>query len=262
MDPKTTHRLALWAPCPNLRSIGSLGREDLIRVVLLLLGRISNYLELDFLLRGNMSSLPVDPLARCTDDIQPIVDWLLHRAMDLSQTSFGNVQLMSWTAGYLEITAQLGFDEQFLKFFERVRIEVGSACARALRNREAIVIEDIMADDEFSPCRQVVSQAGIRAVQSTPIISSSGAVLEVMSTHFAAFHWPTSIELRELQHTAQIAANAFIRVGASRHSLHERIKSSPMLIDQSWKHIAQADRLLVLSGGACAQAAMLDLNLS
>jgi GAF domain-containing protein len=230
-------------------------------LVLLLVGRISNYLELDFLLRGNMSYLTVDPLARCTD-IQPIVDWLLHRAIDLSQTSFGNVQLMSWTAGYLEITAQLGFDEAFLNFFERVRIEDGSACARALRNREAIVIEDIMADDEFSPRRQVVSQAGIRAVQSTPIMSSSGAFLGVMSTHFAAPHRPTRIEQRELQHTAQIAANAFIRVGASRHSLHERITSSLMLIDQSRKHIGQADRLLVLSRGACAQSAMLDLDVS
>src|SRR5215475_745412 len=130
-----------------------------------------------------------DPLARCPD-VQPILDWLLRRGMDLSQTGFGNVQLMSWTAGYLEIKAQQGFDEAFLRFFERVRIEDGSACARALRNRVAIVIEDIMADEEFTPCRQVVSDAGIRAVQSTPILSSSGALLGVISTHFAARHRP------------------------------------------------------------------------
>jgi hypothetical protein len=72
-------------------------REDLIRLGLLLVGRISNYLGLNFLLRGNMSYLTVDPLSRCTD-IQPVVDWLLHRAIDVSQTSFGNVQLMSWTS--------------------------------------------------------------------------------------------------------------------------------------------------------------------
>src|SRR5262245_46448997 len=136
-----------------------------------------------------------DPLPRSTD-VQPILDWLLHRAIDLSQTGFGNVQLISWRAGYLEIKAQPGFEESLFKFFERVRIEDGSACARALRNREAIIIEDIMADEEFSPCRQVVSDAGIRAVQSTPIISSSGALLGIISTHFAARHRPTKIELR------------------------------------------------------------------
>lgn len=199
-----------------------------------------------------MSHLTVDPLARA--DTQPILDWLLHRAIDLSQTSFGNVQLMSWTAGYLEVKVQQGFGEEFLRFFERVRIEDGSACARALRDREAIVIEDIMADKEFSPCREVVSHAGIRAVQSTPIISSSGALLGVMSTHFAAPHRPTRIELRELQHTAQIAANAFIRVGASRHSIHERIKSSLMLIEQSRQEIAQTDRYLLSRGPRAATA--------
>jgi hypothetical protein len=76
-------------------------------------------------------------LARFTD-VQPIIDWLLQRGIDLSQTSLGNVQLMNWEAGYLEIKAQQGFDEGFLGFFERVRIEDGSACARALRNRQAI----------------------------------------------------------------------------------------------------------------------------
>src|SRR5215468_475093 len=142
-----------------------------------------------------MSYPMLDPLLRSTD-VQPIIDWLLHKGVDLSQTGFGNVQLMSWTVGYLEIKAQQGFDEAFLKFFERVRIADGSACARALRNREAIVIEDIIADEEFSPGRQVVSRAGIRAVQSTPIISSSGAFLGVMSTHFAAPHRPTRIDDR------------------------------------------------------------------
>jgi GAF domain-containing protein len=157
---------------------------------------------------------------------------------------------------------QQGFDDAFLRFFERVRIEDGSACARALRNREAIVIEDIMADEEFSPCRKVVSNAGVRAVQSTPIISSSGALLGIMSTHFAAPHRPTRIELRELQHTAQIAANALIRVGASRYSVRERINQSLMLMSQSWEEIARAERLLLLGRGAERRRPMLELDAS
>ena len=200
-----------------------------------------------------MSYPMVGPLVGCAD-VPAILDWLLHRAVDLSQTNFGNVQVMSWTAGCLEIKAQRGFDEGFLRYFERVRIEDGSACARALRSRDAIVIEDIMADEEFSPCRQVVSHAGIRAVQSSPIISSSGALLGIVSTHFAAPHRPTRIELRELQHTAQIAANALIRIRASRYSIHERIRSSLMLMEQSREEMARADRLLLLSRGACAAA--------
>lgn len=181
------------------------------------------------------------PRARFTD-IQPILDRLLQRGIDLSQTCFGNVQLMNWQAGCLEIKAQQGFDEGFLRFFERVRIEHGSACARALRNRHAVVIEDIMADEEFSPCRPVVRRAGIRGVQSTPILSSSGALLGIMSTHFAVPHRLTKIELRELQHVAHVAADALIHVRARRYSSRERIDRSLMLVEQSWEVIARAER--------------------
>jgi GAF domain-containing protein len=203
----------------------------------------------------------VDPLVRCTD-VPATLDWLLHRAIDLSQTSFGNVQLMSWTAGYLEIKAQRGFDDEFLRFFERVGIDNGSACARALRGREAIVIEDIMADEEFSPCRQVVSHAGIRAVQSTPIISSSGALLGVVSTHFSVRRRPTKIELRELQHAAQIAANALIRFEARRRSIDEQINRSLMLVEQSREEIARVDRLVLLSRGRARRPPVLELDVS
>jgi GAF domain-containing protein len=208
-----------------------------------------------------MSYLMADPPVRCRD-VQATLDGLLQRGTDLSQTSFGNVQLMSWTAGYLEIKAQRGFDDGFLRFFERVTIEGGSACARALRDRETIVIEDIMADKEFAPCRQVVSEAGIRAVQSTPIISSSGALLGVMSTHFAARHRPTKIELRELQRAAQIAANAIIHFEARRYPIDERINRSLMLIEQSREEMARADRLVLLSRARVRWWPMLETDVS
>ena len=191
-----------------------------------------------------MSYPMADPPARCAD-VQPILDWLLQRGTDLSQTAFGNVQVMSWTAGYLEIKAQRGFDAAFLRFFGRVTIEDGSACARALRNREPIIIEDIMADEEFLPCRKIVRDAGIRAVQSTPIISSSGALLGIVSTHFAVRHRPTRIELLELQNAAQTAANALIRVEARRCSIRERVNNSLRLLERSGEAMARADRLLL-----------------
>jgi GAF domain-containing protein len=190
-----------------------------------------------------MPYLGASPLARCTD-VQSILDWLLQTGIDLSQTSLGNIQLMNWKAGCLRIRAQRGFDEGFLKFFERVRIEDGSACARALRNREAIVIEDIMTDEEFSACRKIVSHAGVRAVQPTPILSSSGALLGVMSTHFIANHRPTRIELRELQYAAQLAADALINTKISRRSVCTQIGRSVMLLERAQEAMSRADQLI------------------
>jgi GAF domain-containing protein len=187
-----------------------------------------------------------DPLARCTD-VRSVLDWLLQRGIDLSQTSFGNVQLMNWKAGYLEIKAQRGFDEAFLRYFKQVRAEHGSACGRALRTREPIVIEDIMADEEFIPCRETVSRAGIRAVQSTPIISSGGALLGVLSTHFASRHQPTKIQMREIEHAARIAADALIRIRICETHAGEQIKASIRLLEQSRDAMKLADELLLRS---------------
>jgi GAF domain-containing protein len=117
-----------------------------------------------------------------------------------------------------------------------------------------------MADEEFSPCRQIVSHVGIRAVQSTPIISSSGAFLGVVSTHFAVCRRPTRIELRELQHAAQIAANALIRLEARRRSIDEQINRSLMLMEQSREEIARVDRLVLLSRGRVRRPPVPDLD--
>ena len=74
---------------------------------------------------------------------------------------------MDWIAGHLEIKAQRGFDEEFLSFFKRVSYGHGSSCARALLNRGAIIIEDVVLDPHFIPCLKVAQRAGVRAVQST-----------------------------------------------------------------------------------------------
>jgi GAF domain-containing protein len=184
-----------------------------------------------------------DPIARC-NDVQVILGWLLQKGMDLSHTRLGNVQLMNWNAGCLEIKLQSGFDSAFLDFFARVRIEHGSACARALRCRQAIVIEDITADEEFKCCREIVSQAGVRAVQSTPMISSSGAILGIVSTHFPVCHRPTKMELHNLQHTAQVAANAIVRARAHQCSSAERIDTSMALLRDARDVIARAETAL------------------
>jgi GAF domain-containing protein len=184
-----------------------------------------------------------DAIMRC-NDAQAILRWLLQKCMDLSQTRFGNVQLMKWNAGYLKIELQSGFDHEFLDFFARVRIDHGSACARALRLRQAIVIEDIMADAEFKSCREIVGQAGVRAVQSTPMISSSGAILGIVSTHFPVCHRPTEMELRSLQHTAQVAANAIVRARAHQRSSDQQIDTSIALLRDARDVIARADLAL------------------
>jgi GAF domain-containing protein len=160
-----------------------------------------------------MRWLLFERLQKCAD-IQSVLNCVLARSLEIGDAHFGNVQLIDWRSGYLEIKAERGFQSEFLNFFQRVKVEDGSACARALRNRGTIVIEDIMADKQFSPYRDIACRAGVRAVQSVPLVSSSGAALGVLSIHFRTVHRPTDVQVREMTEAAELAANAIIHLRA------------------------------------------------
>jgi GAF domain-containing protein len=92
-------------------------------------------------------------------------------------------------------------------FFREVSAEDDSACGRALRFGERIVIEDVEADPEFAPLRPIARASGFRAVQSTPLMGRDGKPLGMLSTHFRSVHRPTEQHLRRLDLYARQAAD-------------------------------------------------------
>jgi GAF domain-containing protein len=174
-------------------------------------------------------------------DIQSVLNCVLDQSLELSGTCFGNVQLIDWRSGYLEIKAQRGFRSEFLNFFERVEFDHASACARALRNRNTIVIDDIMADKQFAPYREIACRAGVRAVLSTPLVSSSGAALGVLSIHFPIVHRPTDMQVRGMIEAAGLAANAIIRLRAINGKI---VPNALDVLQQSREAIIAAEKLL------------------
>jgi GAF domain-containing protein len=116
--------------------------------------------------------------------VAAVLECVLDCGLELTGARLGNVQLMDWNAGCLKIASQRGFGPEFLAFFKRVALNDGTACGRALHSRSTIVIPDTMADAGFPPYRDVAARAGFRAVQSTPLVSRSGALVGVLSNHF------------------------------------------------------------------------------
>jgi GAF domain-containing protein len=173
----------------------------------------------------------------------------LDRSLAVSGTTLGNIQLVDWTTGCLQIAAHRGFGCDFLKVFARVKADDGSACARALNARSAIIVEDLEKDQAFPPFgRAAVLDAGVRAVQSLPLISTSGAFVGMLSTHFSAVHRPSDDERARLDSLATIAANAIVlqrarendpiasslaRIMASRELLHR------ILLQEKAKSVVQ-----------------------
>jgi len=179
-----------------------------------------------------------------TRKVQTVVDSLLSRSVQLAQAKLGNVQLLNLRTGCLDIRAQNGFDDEFLNFFQTVRLTEGSACARAMQSRATVVVQDVLADPMFRSASTILRNAGVRAVQSVPLISTSGAFVGVLSVHFLRPHRSATSLLTHLEEMARDAANAVIRTRAEGRSYDEMIRASRTLVGESKHLLAKADRAL------------------
>jgi GAF domain-containing protein len=178
-------------------------------------------------------------------DLQSVLERTLAESLKVCGTELGNVQLMNWRAGCLEIKTQRGFNDEFLSFFKRVHFGDGSACARALKSRKPVIIEDITLDPEFRFCSAIMHRAGVRAVQSTPLVSRYGAFVGVLSTHFLRSHRPTDLQMRAVADAAHCAAEVIIRFRAEATARAcATIQKSLKSIDESQAALARAEEVL------------------
>jgi PAS domain S-box-containing protein len=146
---------------------------------------------------------------------------IVDAAIAISGSDFGNIQLVSDTTGDLEIVAHRGFPGWWLDFWSGVSKGTG-CCGTALQRGERVIIEDVERSPIFvgTPGLRVQLEAGVHAVQSTPLISRTGKPLGMFSTHFRTPHRPDARELRLLDLLARQAAD-MIGQEQSREMLRE-----------------------------------------
>jgi len=147
--------------------------------------------------------------ARAGADFQECVDSVLAAAIKVTGADKGHMQVFNDATGRLEIVAQRGFDAAFLTFSDRLVQGDNAACAEALRSEARVLVEDVSSNPLFTHTRflDVLLTAGVRAVQSTPLVSSSGKVLGIISTHFSKPHRPPKRDLRMMDLLARQAAD-------------------------------------------------------
>jgi GAF domain-containing protein len=108
----------------------------------------------------------------------------------------GNVQLYDAKTDSLVLVAQRGFSDEFLAHFHVVSATDVTACGRALALREPVFVEDIHSDPAYAPLRPWAMRAGYQSVYSVPMFRRDGALIGVLSTHFAASRRLSERELR------------------------------------------------------------------
>jgi PAS domain S-box-containing protein len=177
----------------------------------------------------------------CTSLLPEIVD----AAIALTAADMGNIQLLDGGSGALKIVASRGFERPLLEFFNAVH-DGEAACGTALQRGERVVIEDVAASPVFvgTPALDALLSAGVRAVQTTPLVSRSGRRVGMLSTHYRTPRRPADRDLRVLDLLARQAADWIERTQAEEtlRESEERFRltadAAPVMI---WK--SGADKL-------------------
>src|SRR5262245_9850401 len=132
---------------------------------------------------------------------------ILQVAIRITGADKGNVQMLDPLSRTLRIVVHQGFEEPFLRFFGEVNHRE-AACGTALKLLERVIVEDVRESAIFAGTEalDVLLEAGVQAVQSTPLVTSSGCIVGMISTHYLVPTRPTREELHLLDELAEVAA--------------------------------------------------------
>jgi two-component system CheB/CheR fusion protein len=101
-----------------------------------------------------------------------------------------------------------------------------TACGVALHTKQRVIVEDVTESEIYrgKPSYDAMREAGVMAVQSLPLLSSTANVLGMISVHFGHAHRPSEQELRLMDLLARQTADYLERkrVEEEREHLLER----------------------------------------
>jgi PAS domain S-box-containing protein len=168
------------------------------------------------------------------DELQPALLAVVDAAIAITGADFGSIQLLDPTSGDLRIAAQRGFSVSRVKFWDRVSAGKGT-CGTALHRGERVVVFDLEQSEIFAvtPWLEVQRKAGVRAVQSTPLVTRAGWPIGIFSTHCRTPQRPDARMLVMLDLLARQAADLIeraqveTRLHKSETRLREVFESTP-----------------------------------
>ena len=136
-----------------------------------------------------------------------LLSGILSAVIEGTGADMGNIQAHDRETESLRILVHRGFQEPFLKFFDSV--DPGhAACGTALKSRARVIVPDIANSPIFSGTHllEAMLDAGIRSVQSTPLIGKSAGIWGTLSTHYRTVTQPGKKDLHLIDYFAGWAA--------------------------------------------------------
>jgi PAS domain S-box-containing protein len=140
------------------------------------------------------------------EGLQPLLQEIMDTAVAIMRADKGTLQFVD--SGTLRIVAAYGHQQPFLDFFASAE-QQASACGRAMKDRSRVVVPDVEESDLFvgTSSLSVFREAGIRSIQSTPMVSRSGALLGILTTQWGVPGIPNEQDLWRLDLLVRQAAD-------------------------------------------------------
>ena len=172
------------------------------------------------------------------ENIDLLYEQLVDSAIALMRSDMGSIQLYHPERKQLELLTHKGFHPESAAHWKWISTDSKSVCSAALRNGDRFIASDLEKDELTIETKKLhyYQLSGIRAVQSTPLISRNGDLVGMISTHWGEPHQPSERELQLFDVLARQAADLIERkkseekIKESEHRFHELIYSSPAMM--------------------------------
>jgi PAS domain S-box-containing protein len=150
------------------------------------------------------------------DDEQLLYEKILDAAVGTMRSDFASIQMLypqRGDAGELRLLAYRGYTRESAAAWEWIPGDRPTSCGMALRRSKRTIIPDVEACDWLAGTKDLTlyRKTGVRALQSTPLISRSGKKLGMISTGWKHVQEPSERDLRLMDVLARQAADVIER---------------------------------------------------
>ena len=165
-------------------------------------------------------------------DNDQLYDRILDAAVAIMKSDMASMQILDEKDDALRLLTWCGFDCAFGDTFRMVRPDTRTPCSVARQRGRRVIVPDVETWDFVvnTPTLEALRKTGIRAMQSTPLVSREGRLLGMISTHWRNPHQPQERDLRLLDILARQAADLIER-NESQRILRESERRFRQMID-------------------------------